>query len=189
MARRAQHYCADEVRRLIENLARWPGWNGSASSRSSIDWINDVMLGRRTDEHGPSIPVLGGEAADTQAAIMRMDDTRRECLLIYYTGRGVLELKLHTLNRRRRGRARIGKSAFYAHVDRAHHEFMALYREVRQVAHVVEERNTASSVHAGVSVARRHRLVAPGIGLVVVRAQAKEPAQNQEPACASENGK
>lgn len=189
MARRAQHYCAEEVRRLIENLARWPGWNGSSSSRSSIDWINDVMLGRRTDEHGPSIPVLGGEAADTQAAIMRMDETRRECLLIYYTGRGVLELKLHVLNRRRRGRARIGKSAFYAHVDRAHHEFMTLYREVRQVAHVVEERNAASSVHAGNSVARRHRLVARSIGLVTAHALAQESTPNQEHAGASENGK
>lgn len=165
MARRAGHYCAEEVRRLIENLARWPGWHGGASSRSSIDWINDFVANRRQDDLGPTIPVLGGEAADTQHALLQMDETLRDCLLVYYAGWGTVGDKVRTVNRRRRGKRRIGKSAFYVHVERAHPQFMERYREVRETAHRVEAQNVASSVHASASVARRRRLVAPWIGL------------------------
>jgi hypothetical protein len=166
MARPAKHYCGEEVRRLIENMARWPGWHGGHCSRSSIGWINDFVANRRQDELGPTIPVMGGEAADTQRALMRIDELLRECLVIYYTGRGTVGDKVHTLNKRRRGRARIGKSAFYVHVERAHHEFMTQYRELRKVAHHVEARNVGQSVHASTSVARRHRLIVRDIGLV-----------------------
>ena len=183
MARIAKHYCGEEVRRLIENMARWPGWHGGHCSRSSIGWINDFVANRRQDELGPTIPVMGGEAADTQRALMQIDELQRECLIVYYTGRGTVGDKVHTLNKRRRGKARVGKSAFYVHVERAHPEFMSRYRELRKLAHHVEARNIESSVHASSSVAHRHRLLVRDIGLVApapTSAEAPtEPAADQ----------
>lgn len=176
MARIAKHYCGEEVRRLIENMARWPGWHGGHCSRSSIGWINDFVANRRQDELGPTIPVMGGEAADTQRALMRIDSILRECLLEYYTGRGGTHDKVHTLNKRRKGGARISSRTFYRYVDQAHPAFMVQYRELRKVAHQVEARNIETSVHAGHNVARRHRLLVPAIGLVSLT-----PAKSETP--------
>ena len=109
---------------------------------------------------------MGGEAADTQRALMRIDEHLRESLIVYYTGRGTWRDKVHTFNKSRRGKARIGMRSFYSYVDQAHPAFMTQYRELCKVAHQVEIRNIEASVHAGQSVARRHRLLVRDIGLV-----------------------
>lgn len=157
---------ADEIGRLIEQLARWPGWHGCSSTQSTLSWIADFQSRRRQDEFGPSMPVLGGEASDTQEALRRVDPVLSECLIAYYAWPGTLDKKLGLLNRRRQASERISRATFYRHVDAAHPAFWEAYTAVRSAARRVGEANALSSGSASAAVARRYRLVAPAIGVV-----------------------
>lgn len=159
MPAKAQHYQAAEIARLIDQLARWPGWNGCSSSSSSMAWLADMQSRRRADEFGPSIPVLGGESADTMEALRRIDPLLAECLTAFYSVRGTVDRRVWEVNRRRRGAARISRRTFYRVVDEAHPAFWAQYVELRMVARQVGKQNAATVHDASRSVARRWRLV------------------------------
>ena len=173
----AKHYQAEEIGRLIEQLARWPGWNGSTSSESTLSWIADCMSRKRQDELGPSVPVLGGEAADTMEALRRIEMIQAECLQAYYAGRGTLERRLWEVNRRRPAKLRISRATFYRIVDAAHLAFWEAYCAVRAAARVVSTANAATTTDAARVLARRYRLTTPHISIVEA---ARKPRQDAE---------
>jgi hypothetical protein len=143
MANRARHEHEAEISRLIENWARWPGFNGGGSSRSSAAWIMDFVT-RRQGECGPSVPVMGGEAADTHTAIGRMPSELSRALVAYYTGRGQLAERARLFNKGRRGQARVGERTFQRRVDEARDAFWQLWLEVRRNSNQVGAANRAA---------------------------------------------
>lgn len=194
MGKRISHPHADEIARLIENLARWPGWHGGHSSRSSIGWVMDFVANRRQGEFGPSIPVLGGEAEDTMAAMRRMPFRLAQVLEVYYTIAGDEEKKLKFLNRRRRSSARIGPRTFRLHVSRAHDDFWEQYTMVRESARRAGESNRALNpgIEAAVPIVPVPRIVPRNTRWVLVPrdggARSNGP-QTQYPCGLNENGK
>lgn len=162
MTARAAHEHEAEIERLIDNWARWPGWTGGTSSRSSVAWIMD-FVSRRQSMQGASVPVMGGEAADTQAALMRMQPQLQEAIVAYYTCSGDLHARLFAFNYRKRGRNRIGERAFQYRVAAAREEFWMYWTLVRERARRVGDRNRGTN---------------PGLATVV----AEVPAPRQVPA-------
>jgi hypothetical protein len=144
MTARAAHEHEAEIERLIDNWARWPGWTGGTSSRSSVAWIMD-FVSRRQSLQGASVPVMGGEAADTQAALMRMQPHLQEAIVAYYTCSGDLHARLFAFNYRKRGKNRIGERAFRYRVAAAREEFWMYWTLVRSRARHVGDRNRATN--------------------------------------------
>lgn len=158
-------YEADLVRRLIDNWARWPGWAGHTGTRSTLAWLDDFVSNKRQGDYAATVPVMGGEAADTHRALGRMSAELSEALVIYYTWRGTVSEKLIELAKKRPDRERMSKRTFFRRVSDAHPVFITEYRGARDTANLVSARNEAASGSASASVARRHRLVTPKIAL------------------------
>lgn len=173
----AKHYQSAEIGRLIEQLARWPGWNGATSNASTLSWIADLQSRRRQDEFGPSVPVLGGEAADTMEALRRIDILQAECLNAYYAGRGTLERRLWEVNRRRPAKARISRRTFYRLLDAAHPAFWEAYCVVRAAARIVANANATTAADASRILARRYRLTMPHVGVVEAPQKPRQDAE------------
>ncbi len=167
MSGQAKWYMQDEVARLLENWGRWPGWNGATSARSTLGWIDDFVSNKRVGDYTASIPVMGGEAADTQRALGRMEHELAAVLIVHYTGRGGVQRKLAQINQARDRKDHLSKRTYYRRLEAAHPAFMDAYRAGRRESHVAASGNFQThGDHAGVSVARRHRLVVtPKMGL------------------------
>jgi hypothetical protein len=144
MARRAEWYMQAEVERLIENWARWPGFHGGHSSRSTLSWLDDFIAMKRVGDRSAPIPVMGGEAGDTQDALGRMNADLRNALVVYYTGRGPMRERLSALNAMRSSKDRIKLPAFFNRVERAHQDFMRAIRAVRADAAAASAANRRS---------------------------------------------
>ena len=130
------YHCQDEVCRLIEQWARWPGFHGSNRTRSSIAWVDDLMA-KRASIAGPEIPIMMGEAADTNAAMRRMSEELSEVLITHYLRIGTESTKVRDLNRRKPKNACICARTYRRRVAAAHVAFMGHYRDVVQSSHVV----------------------------------------------------
>jgi hypothetical protein len=175
---------AELVQRLMENWARWPGWAGHVGARSTLAWLDDFVSNKRQGDYAPSIPVMGGEAADTHRALGAMRHDLAQALIVHYTWRGTASEKLAELFKKQG--VEISKRTFFYRVGDAHPEFMGKYREHRMLAHASSAGNAASTVSAGPAVARRHRLVVtPKLALK----SAEKPSDIKANAPVDENGK
>ncbi len=173
----AKFYMAERVRELLENWGRWPGWQSGGSSRSTLAWLDDFVSNKRVGDYSTTVPVMGGDAADTHRALGRMPEHLAGVLVAHYTWHGAVLDKLIKLNKRRPARGRISKRTYYRQVEAAHPIFMEAFRTVREAARAAHVSNVAVSVHAGAAVASRHRFpVTPKMGLQ----PAKKVKQNQE---------
>jgi hypothetical protein len=131
----------DEVRRLIENWARWPGWNGCRCSSSPLARLVDDLSFKRRGELGATMPILGGEAADTHAALWSMVTHLRDALIAYYTGGLREEDQLRLVNKNRKRIRQIRARTYRLHVQRAHPAFMDAYELVVEKAKGIGKRN------------------------------------------------
>jgi hypothetical protein len=150
-----------EVERLIENWARWPGWESGSGSRSPLAWLDDFVANKRVGEfYQAVVPVMGGEAADTHRALGRIDTQLGQVLVVHYTwGHRTIEWRLHLINKPRASKDRMSRRTYFYRLAAAHPAFMTEFRAL----HIDEKRvtavNTAAQAHAPESVARRHRLL------------------------------
>jgi hypothetical protein len=166
MPAKANHYMADRVRELLENWARWPGWASGGSSRSTLAWLDDFVANKRVGDYGPSIPVMGGEAADTHKALGRMPWDLSQVLIVHYTQHGHVNAKIDRMNQHREPATRISRRTYFRRLDAAHPAFIEQHRIAREAAHATERSNVSSAPAASGAVARRHRLlVKPSMGL------------------------
>lgn len=158
MPARQKYHMAERVKELLENWARWPGWESGGSSRSTLAWLADFVGNKRVGDYQTSIPVMGGEAADTHYALGRMNAELREVLVLHYTERGHVNDKIARVNLHRAAARRISRATFFRHLDTAHHEFMAGFEGARHANARIGAANEAVAVHASEAVARRWRL-------------------------------
>ncbi|MBK8916420.1 MAG: hypothetical protein IPM64_17785 [Phycisphaerales bacterium] len=107
-----------EIRRHLENWARW----SPESYRASM-WRDQIdMSGYRQ----APIPIMGGEAGDTHAALARMDARERSALEQYHLRPGTLRVKARRL--------RISIATLSRRLKAAHHHFHELRWAVRHGA-------------------------------------------------------
>ena len=90
---------------------------------------------------GASIPVMGGEAADTQTALMRMQPPLVEALIAYYTCSGDLHARLYAFNYKKRAKSRLGERAFRYRVAEAREAFWVQWTQVCTRSREVGRRN------------------------------------------------
>jgi hypothetical protein len=166
MPAKATYYMAERVRELLENWGRWPGWASGGSSRSTLGWLDDFVANKRVGDYGPTVPVMGGDAADTHKALGRMAWELSQVLIAHYTARGHVAKKLEDINQHREARDRISKRTYFRRLADAHPDFMERFLALRETAQLAGARNIESQPAAAPSVARRHRsIVSPKLAL------------------------
>jgi hypothetical protein len=122
-----------QVRSWLENWARWSPSQASAAGELS-QWSEVVQTsGYRT----ASIPIMGGEAGDTQRALDRMDRQERSALEQYYLRAGSMAVKAKRL--------RISKRTMHKRLHDGHHHFHELRWAVQQEARTAAKRNAVES--------------------------------------------
>jgi hypothetical protein len=119
----------DEVRRWLENWSRWsPGSFGMSQWRDAVN---------TSGYHQTPIPVMGGEAGDTQRTLDRMDREERSALHQYHLRPGSMAKKAKRLG--------ISKRTFERRLHAAHLHFYEFRWAVRQAASVAGNRNAELS--------------------------------------------
>lgn len=103
-----------QVRAWLENWGRW-----SPETFGRRQWADAV---RTSAFHSAPIPVLGGEAADTQLAVQRLDREERRALIQYHFGRDTVA--------RMARRRRVSLDTLERLLHRAHQRFYELRWEV-----------------------------------------------------------
>lgn len=141
-----KHPHAEEIHRLIEQLARWGG-NGRAYHRTSpLAWINDYIR-RGSGYYSPYIPIMSGEAADTATALQRMDRLLRQVLEVHCLYPGTVDEQLEYVNKLRRSDMK--RRTYELQVEGAHDTFWTLFLVVRQQAKQAAKGNAASVPSVG----------------------------------------
>lgn len=150
----------EQIEQLMENWGRWAGNGGVMPSGggSALAWA-DVMIDKRN--YTSTIPVLGGEAADTQAALTRMDEHLAAVLINYYTGSGkTVKHRFESFNQVRPEKTRIAYSTYMRQIGLAHVQFDDRWRSV------VGESRSAGAQRQSYGIASKPRLVStPKLGV------------------------
>lgn len=108
-----------EVARRIENWARWYWGGGRGGGGSPFPAYNLVnALSVRESSH--SIPIMIGEAEDTDRIMRGMNPELYKALIIHYLSRGTPK------DRARRCRCKVVRT-YYRRVERAEEVFNKLY--------------------------------------------------------------
>lgn len=117
-----------EIRQWLENWHRWsPGTFGKSQWRDAPS--SNVF-------DGAPIPVMGGEAADTQAALNRMERGERRALERYHLAPGSMTRHARALG--------ISTRTLRRRLADAHHHFYELRWAIRQTAKAVAAGNRST---------------------------------------------
>jgi hypothetical protein len=118
-----------QVKLWLENWARWsPGTYGASQWRDAVE---------TTGYRSAPIPIMGGEAGDTQRALDRMDRKERSALDQYHLRSGSMTAKAKRL--------RISKATLVRRLSAGHHHFYELRWAVCQEAREASRRNADAS--------------------------------------------
>jgi hypothetical protein len=148
-----------EIRQWLENWGRWsPGGaaGGASQWRDAVD---------STGYRSAAIPIMGGEAGDTQRALDRMAREERSALEQYHLRAGSMSSKAKRL--------RISTSTLKRRLHAAHHHFYEFRWAVRHGDRVTAETN-AKLATEGRQVLQRKTA---DMGQVRLRARPPKPPE------------
>lgn len=128
-----------EVRRWLENWSRWsPGAYGMSQWRDAVS---------SSGYHSASVPIMGGEAGDTQRALDRVCRTERSALEQYHLRGGTMGQKAKRL--------RISRSTLERRLHAGHHHFYELRVALRVSAQTAAARNAQLSAEGRQGLQRK----------------------------------
>lgn len=127
-----------QVHQWLEEMHRWspPGMGGGGQWSAAIE-----SSGYRV----APVPIMGGEAADTQEALKRMDQKERVALEVFHVGRGHFTAKAAQLG--------MSKRTLHRRLHDAHQHFWEI--RCAYVADLVAASKANREAAAGSKTARR----------------------------------